>query len=157
MARRLVAGLERRGATMAAADLAEFHARMGRADLDDAIAAGVFELPPNGAGIAALMMLNILESVPARRVGHNSVDALHTMIEAKKLAYADMQRYVADPRFSEVPVGGDAEQGVRARARPRAIDPSSAQRCTSTPARCPFTPATRRTCASSIATATWCR
>jgi gamma-glutamyltranspeptidase/glutathione hydrolase len=64
----------------------------------------VFEIPPNGAGIAALMMLNILEQFPMAQYGHNSVDALHTMIEAKKLAYADMQRYVADPHFAAVPI-----------------------------------------------------
>src|SRR5204862_469786 len=64
----------------------------------------VFEIPPNGAGIAALMMLNILEQYPMAQYGHNSVDALHTMIEAKKIAYADMQRYVADPHFAAVPV-----------------------------------------------------
>ena len=64
----------------------------------------VRELPPNGQGIAALEMLNIMERFPLKDYGHNSVEALHTMIEAKKLAYADLRRYVADPRFSKVPV-----------------------------------------------------
>jgi gamma-glutamyltranspeptidase/glutathione hydrolase len=64
----------------------------------------VRELPPNGQGIAALEMLNIMERFPLKDYGHNSVQALHTMIEAKKLAYADLRRYVADPRFSKVPV-----------------------------------------------------
>jgi gamma-glutamyltranspeptidase/glutathione hydrolase len=64
----------------------------------------VSELPPNGQGIAVLMMLNIMERFPLARYGHNSADALHVMIEAKKLAYADLLRYVADPRFSHVPV-----------------------------------------------------
>jgi gamma-glutamyltranspeptidase / glutathione hydrolase len=62
------------------------------------------ELPPNGQGIAALEMLNIMERFPLKEYGHNSLQALHTMIEAKKLAYADLRRYVADPRFSKVPV-----------------------------------------------------
>jgi gamma-glutamyltranspeptidase/glutathione hydrolase len=48
----------------------------------------VFELPPNGQGIAALMMLNLLEHAPIGSYGHNSAEALHTLIEAKKLAYA---------------------------------------------------------------------
>ena len=64
----------------------------------------VYELPPNGQGIATLMMLNIMERFPLAHYGHNSADALHVMIEAKKLAYADLLRYVADPRFSHVPV-----------------------------------------------------
>ena len=64
----------------------------------------VYELPPNGQGIAALSMLNIMEQFPMTKYGHNSVDALHVMIEAKKLAYADMYKYVGDPRFTPVPV-----------------------------------------------------
>jgi gamma-glutamyltranspeptidase/glutathione hydrolase len=64
----------------------------------------VYELPPNGQGIAALSMLNIMEHFPMAQYGHNSVDALQVMIEAKKLAYADMYKYVGDPRFSPVPV-----------------------------------------------------
>ena len=64
----------------------------------------VYELPPNGQGIAALSMLNIMEQFPMAKYGHNSADALHVMIEAKKLAYADMYHYVGDPRFTPVPV-----------------------------------------------------
>lgn len=64
----------------------------------------VRELPPNGQGIAALEMLNIMERFPLKEYGHNSVQALHTTIEAKKLAYADLARYVGDPRFSKIPV-----------------------------------------------------
>jgi gamma-glutamyltranspeptidase/glutathione hydrolase len=64
----------------------------------------VYELPPNGQGIAALSMLNIMEHFPMASYGHNSADALHVMIEAKKLAYADMIHYVGDPRFTPVPV-----------------------------------------------------
>jgi gamma-glutamyltranspeptidase / glutathione hydrolase len=64
----------------------------------------VYELPPNGQGIAALSMLNIMEHFPMAQYGHNSVDALHVLIEAKKLAYADMYKYDGDPRFTPVPV-----------------------------------------------------
>jgi gamma-glutamyltranspeptidase/glutathione hydrolase len=64
----------------------------------------VYELPPNGQGVAALSMLNIMEHFPLGSYGHNSAEALHTMIEAKKLAYADMIHYVGDPRFTAVPV-----------------------------------------------------
>jgi gamma-glutamyltranspeptidase/glutathione hydrolase len=64
----------------------------------------VYELPPNGQGVAALSMLNIMENFPLKDYGHNSAAALHVMIEAKKLAYADMARYAGDPRFGPVPV-----------------------------------------------------
>ena len=64
------------------------------------------EIPPNGQGIAALEMLNIMEPFQLGKMGHNSARALHVMIEAKKLAYADMIRYDADPRFAKIPVAG---------------------------------------------------
>src|ERR1700735_4855651 len=64
----------------------------------------VYELPPNGQGIAALSMLNIMEQFPLAQYRHNSIDALHVMIEAKKLAYADMYKYVGDPRFTPIPI-----------------------------------------------------
>jgi gamma-glutamyltranspeptidase/glutathione hydrolase len=64
----------------------------------------IYELPPNGQGLAALSMLNIMERFPLADYGHDSAAALHVMIEAKKLAYADMARYVGDPRFGPVPV-----------------------------------------------------
>lgn len=64
----------------------------------------IYELPPNGQGVAALSMLNIMEHFPLASYGPNSAAALHVMIEAKKLAYADMIKYVGDPRFTPVPV-----------------------------------------------------
>jgi gamma-glutamyltranspeptidase/glutathione hydrolase len=126
VARRLVSGLKRRGSTLAAADLAQFRAQW--ADPISTTYRGweIFELPPNGAGIAALMMLNIMEGFPLGAAGHNSADALHTIIEAKKLAYADMQRHVADPKFSDVPVAAMLNKEY-ARERATLIDPSSAR------------------------------
>ncbi len=64
----------------------------------------VYEIPPNTQGIAALIMLNLMEQFPLAEYGFHSTRALHTMIEAKKLAYADMLRYVGDPKFSKIPV-----------------------------------------------------
>ena len=66
----------------------------------------VYELPPNGQGMAALEMLNIMETSPARPTARFSVAELHKKIEAMKLAYADLYRYDADPRFAKVPVKG---------------------------------------------------
>src|SRR6185369_16445253 len=62
---------------------------------------------------------------PLGEMGHNSVQALHTMIEAKKLAYADMIRYDADPRFAKIPVEGLRSKGFAA-ARAKLIDPAKA-------------------------------
>ncbi|MDP1581154.1 MAG: gamma-glutamyltransferase [Candidatus Didemnitutus sp.] len=66
----------------------------------------VFELPPNGQGIAALQMLNILEAYDLKSMGYNSPEALHLMIEAKKLAFEDRAKFYADPEFSKIPLRG---------------------------------------------------
>jgi gamma-glutamyltranspeptidase/glutathione hydrolase len=79
----------------------------------------VYELPPNTQGIAALMMLNLMEQFPLGEYGFHSSRALHVMIEAKKLAYADMLRYVADTRFSEPPVAALLDKGHAARRAKR--------------------------------------
>ncbi len=63
----------------------------------------VWELPPNSHGITALMMLNIMREFDVASMGHNSADALHLMIEAKKLAFADRGEFVADPD-ADIPV-----------------------------------------------------
>src|SRR5712691_2527184 len=85
----------------------------------------VYELPPNTQGIAALMMLNIMERYPLAEYGFQSTKTMHVMIEAKKLAYADMLRYVADPHFSNVPVAPllGKQHGID---RARLIDPRKA-------------------------------
>src|SRR5258706_52556 len=77
----------------------------------------VYELPPNGQGLAALMMLNLMEVYPLKQFGHNSTNALHVMIEAKKIAYADLLKYIGDPRMSKAPVAGMLSKGY---ARERA-------------------------------------
>jgi gamma-glutamyltranspeptidase / glutathione hydrolase len=67
----------------------------------------VYEMPPNSQGIAALEMLNIMEQFTLKDFGLNSTRALHVQIEAKKLAYADLLRYIGDPRTAKekLPVG----------------------------------------------------
>ena len=64
----------------------------------------LYELPPNGQGVAALEMIKILGNVNLGAMGHNSAEYLHHVIEAKKLAYADIQRWNADPEFNDLPV-----------------------------------------------------
>ena len=104
IARTILACSQREGGTMDAQDLSEYSAEWVDPISTTYRGWTVYELPPNGQGIAALMMLNIMEDFPLSDYGHNSTLALHTMIEAKKLAYADMIRYLADPKFSKVPV-----------------------------------------------------
>jgi gamma-glutamyltranspeptidase / glutathione hydrolase len=64
----------------------------------------VWELPPNGQGISALQILNILEGYDIASMGFGSAEYIHTFTEAKKLAFEDRARYYADPLFTEVPV-----------------------------------------------------
>ena len=64
----------------------------------------VWELPPNGQGIAALQILNILEQYDIEGMGFNSSEYVHTFVEAKKLAFEDRAKFYADPDFNEIPV-----------------------------------------------------
>lgn len=64
----------------------------------------VWELPPNGQGIAVLEMLNLLEPFDLKALGPQSAETLHLMIEAKKLAYEDRAKFYTDPEFAKVPV-----------------------------------------------------
>ncbi len=64
----------------------------------------VWELPPNGQGIAALQMLNIMEGFDIASMGFGSSAYLHLLIEAKKLAYEDRAKFYADPAFNDIPV-----------------------------------------------------
>ncbi|MDB5353524.1 MAG: gamma-glutamyltranspeptidase [Planctomycetota bacterium] len=66
----------------------------------------VWELPPNGQGIAVLQMLNLLEPFNLKSMGAQSAEAIHLMVEAKKLAYEDRARYYADPERAKVPIAG---------------------------------------------------
>ncbi len=92
----------------------------------------VYELPAPTQGIAALMMLNLMEQAPLGEWGFHSPRALHYMIEAKKLAYADMLKYTADPHFTRVPTAAMLDKKAAAE-RARLIDPAKAS-CQVTPA-----------------------
>ncbi len=64
----------------------------------------IYELPPNGQGMAALEMLNVLEAFDLKAMGHNSARYLHHFVEAKKLAFADLGAWLADPARADLPV-----------------------------------------------------
>src|SRR5216684_6934677 len=113
------------GGTMEANDLAQFSP-----EWVDPISTTyrdwtIYELPPNGQGMAALEMLNIMETAPASSDGPLSVAELHKKIEGMKLAYADLGRYNADPRFAKIPVKGILSKEY-ARERAKLIDPAKA-------------------------------
>jgi gamma-glutamyltranspeptidase/glutathione hydrolase len=106
VAQKIIATSQLHGGTMTPADLSGFNGEWIDPISTTYHGWTVFELPPNGQGIAALEMLNIMETFPLAEYGHNSTRTLHTMIEAKKLAYADMIRFNADPHFAKIPVEG---------------------------------------------------
>ena len=114
-----------KGGTMTAADLKEYQPEWVEPISTTYRGWTVSELPPNTQGIAALMMLNLMESFPMGEYGFHSTKSMHTMIEAKKLAYADMLRYVADPKFSKAPVAAMLSKD-HAKARAKLIDPAKA-------------------------------
>jgi gamma-glutamyltranspeptidase / glutathione hydrolase len=125
VAKRIVEFSRANGGTMAPDDLHEYEARWVEPISTTYRGWTVYEIPPNGQGIGALAMLNIMERFPMSSYSVNSVDALHVMIEAKKLAYADMLKYVADPDFTAVPVK-EILSKTHAAARAKLIDAAKA-------------------------------
>ena len=85
----------------------------------------VFELPPMGQGLAALQMLNILENFDLRKMGRDSPEFWHTMVEAKKLAFADRAHFYADPKFADIPLKWLLSKEY-AKERAKRIDPRHA-------------------------------
>lgn len=116
------------GGTMQADDLAKFSSEWVEPISIDYRGWKIYELPPNGQGMAALEMLNIMATSLPSKDGPSSTTELHKKIEAMKLAYTDLYRYDGDPRFAKVPVTGllSAEY---AKERAALIDPKKAN-CT---------------------------
>ncbi|MBV9087614.1 MAG: gamma-glutamyltransferase family protein, partial [Acidobacteriaceae bacterium] len=106
IARAIVETSRAHGGTISAQDLAQFSSDWISPISSTYRGWTVYELPPNGQGMAALEMLNIMECSPPSADGPLSAAELHKRIEAMKLAYADLYRYNADPRFAKVPVCG---------------------------------------------------
>jgi gamma-glutamyltranspeptidase/glutathione hydrolase len=98
--------MKRHGGTMSADDLAEYSSEWVEPISTTYRDWTIYELPPNVQGLAALEMLNIMETFPLGQKdwGFGSTKALHAMIEAKKLAYSDLLRYIGDPRKQKLPV-----------------------------------------------------
>ena len=121
------------GGTMTLSDLSEFTPEWTTPIKTTYRGWTVHEIGPQTQGISALMMLNLMEQYPIADYGFHSTDAMHVMIEAKKLAYADMLRYIGDPRFSKNPVEALLSK-PRAVDRSKLITPSQAA-CSVEPAR----------------------
>jgi gamma-glutamyltranspeptidase/glutathione hydrolase len=96
--------LKRMGGFIEAEDLARHRGEWVEPVSVDYRGYQVFELPPNGQGIAALQMLNLLEAYDLAGMGRSSADFWHLLVETKKLAYEDRARFHADPDFSAAPV-----------------------------------------------------
>jgi len=106
IAAKILESMKRHGGPMVAADLAEFSSEFVEPISTTYRDWTVYELPPNVQGLAALEMLNIMDTFPLGQKdwGFGSTNALHAMIEAKKLAYTDLLKYIGDPRKQKLPV-----------------------------------------------------
>jgi len=116
---------KRLGGTLSAADLSDFKPEWVAPISTTYHGWTVYELPPNGQGVAALEMLNLFERFPLAQYGFASAEALHAKLEAQKLAYTDLRKYVADPKFAKVPVVGMLSKEYAAQ-RAATIDPEHA-------------------------------
>lgn len=125
IAQAILAKSRKLGGTMSAGDLASFQPEWVQTISTTYRGWTVHEIPPNSQGIAALSMLNIMEQYDLPKLGHLTPEALHIQIEAQKLAYADLARYVADPRVSKVPAAGLLSKEY-AKRRAALIDPAKA-------------------------------
>jgi gamma-glutamyltranspeptidase/glutathione hydrolase len=104
LARRIADFVEKDGGLLTYEDLASHHGDWVEPISTTYRGATVYQIPPNSQGFVALEMLNILEGFELANLGHNSAEYLHLLIEAKKLAFADRDRYLADPEKASVPL-----------------------------------------------------
>lgn len=96
--------IKEQGGFLSKADLASYHAEWVEPVSTNYRGYDVWELPPNGQGIAALQILNILENYDIQKMGLFSSDYIHHFVEAKKLAFEDRAKYYADPNFNKIDI-----------------------------------------------------
>jgi gamma-glutamyltranspeptidase/glutathione hydrolase len=106
IAKTIDAYMKRIGGDLRYDDFAEFHGEWVDPVSVNYRGYDVYELPPNGQGMAALQMLNILKGYDLKKMGVGSADTLTAMLEAKRLAYEDLAKWYADPRFYHAPIKG---------------------------------------------------
>ena len=117
IARTIEAFFKRIGGDLRYSDLAGFHGEWVQPQSVNYRGYDVYELPPNGQGFAVLEMLQILKGLDLKKMGLGSADTLTAMLEAKRLAYEDLAKYYADPRFASVPMKGLISETYAAQRR----------------------------------------
>ncbi|MCU0513907.1 MAG: gamma-glutamyltransferase [Anaerolineae bacterium] len=122
---RIVSTLEALGGTLTHHDLKAHTSTWGEPLATDYRGVTVLEHPPNGQGLAALLALNIAEGWPLAQYAPESPEKLHYLVEAMRLAFADVRHYVADPAAVPVPVRGLLDKTYAAQRRAR-VQPDSA-------------------------------
>ncbi len=127
MARTIARTVQDAGGFLTYEDLAEHRSEWVEPVSANYRGVDVWELPPNGQGIAALQILNILETFDIAGMGFGSTEYVHTFVEAKKLAFEDRAKFYADPAFADIPVAGLISKQY-AEDRAKLIDPHRAAR-----------------------------
>ena len=117
LAREIAAFASVTGGTITEADLAAHQNTWVDPIVTDYRGFGVWEIPPNGQGIACLLALNVLEGFDLARHPRDSVESFHLQVEAMKVAFADVRRHVADPDRADVPTAGMLDKAYAARRR----------------------------------------
>ena len=122
---RVEAYIKEQGGVLAASDFASHRGEWVEPVSANYRGYDVWEIPPNGQGIAALQILKLLEGFDLKAMGWGTADYVHTFVEAKKLAFEDRARLYADPRFSKSPVKHLISAAYAAERR-KLIDPAKA-------------------------------
>lgn len=104
IAQRITDLMSREGGLLTATDLAEHTSTWVDPISTTYHGYQVMAMPPNSQGLALLMQLNMAERLDLKGMGHNSADYIHRLVEIKKAAFADRDRYITDPQFAEIPV-----------------------------------------------------
>lgn len=104
IAREIAGFIKKQGGFLSYEDLAEYQSEWVNPVSTNYRGYDVWEIPPNGQGIAALQILNILEQFDIKKMGYGSADYIHVFTEAKKLVFEDRAKYYADMKFAKVPV-----------------------------------------------------
>jgi len=125
VAERLTAFLSEQGGTVTLEDLARHESEWSEPLSLSYLGHEFLVLPPNTQGVAQLQMLEMSKAHDLTRMGHNSPEYLHTLIELKKLAFADRDRWIADPRMADVPVEQLLDP-TYLRSRAQSMDPRRA-------------------------------
>jgi len=106
LARAIVAFSQAYDGLLTEKDLAGYHAHWTEPISASYRGYEVYEMPPNSSGHVLLQELNMVEQFDLQALGCNTAESIHLMVEAKKLAFADREKFVADPRWLDIPLEG---------------------------------------------------